>query len=141
MTRRCVGPRCSTLTGRLAADTGRARVCGELLPEQSGAVRRHTAFISAVDHSHLGHEIDAALARQPRLVVIDDADTVADDAGQRPRSAELVHSRSQRGPTSRSSSARAMPRLFAHIDPRELIVISPPAAGPAPMAELEGALA
>ncbi|MDA8438903.1 MAG: MMPL family transporter [Propionibacterium sp.] len=126
------------LTGRLTTDTGRARICGELLPEQAGAVRRRTAFIAAADHSHLGHEIDAALARGPRLIIVDDADTVADEAGQRALG-DLVHAaRSGRGLAVVLGVSE--PDLFDQIHPEQVVVIRPPFPASVPESEEEGVL-
>ena len=126
------------LTGRLATDTGRARVAGELLPEQAGTVRRRTAFVSASDHSRLGHEIDRALSRRPRLVVVDDADTVADEAGQRALSG-LVR-RALAGGDFALVLGASEPDLFDQIQPHQTVLITPPLPASDPDAELEGAL-
>ena len=118
------------LTGRLAADTGRARVAGELLPEQAGTVRRRTALIPAGDHSHLGHEIDRALQRRPRLVVVDDADTVADEAGQ------LALSRLVRRALVDRDIAVVLGAtdgdLFDQIHPHQVVRVTPPVPAHAP---------
>ena len=112
------------LTGRLATDTGRARVAGELLPEQAGTVRRRTSFIAAGEHSHLRHEIDLALARHPRLLVVDEADTVADEAGQLALSRLIRSALSDGGPAVVLGVTDA--DLFDRIRPHQVVWISPP---------------
>lgn len=67
------------LTGRLGVDAGRARVAGDLLPERAARVRRRTAVIRA-DASNLAHDIDAAMNRNPRLIVLDQVDALTDTA-------------------------------------------------------------
>ncbi|GAB2478324.1 MMPL family transporter [Luteococcus sediminum] len=65
------------LAGRLEASSGRARVAGWLLPERAADVRQATAVLDATNRSGLSHDLPAALARHPRLVLVDDADRLA----------------------------------------------------------------
>ncbi|MEL4506142.1 MMPL family transporter [Luteococcus sp. H138] len=66
-----------SLSGRLAATAGTARVAGQLLPGRSADVRQATAHLDANSASSLRHDLAAALGREPRVVFVDGADALA----------------------------------------------------------------
>ncbi|MEL4356322.1 MULTISPECIES: MMPL family transporter [unclassified Luteococcus] len=65
------------LSGRLAVTDGKARVGGQLLPGRAADVRRVTAQLEATSASGLAHDLAAALRRNPRVVLVDGADSLA----------------------------------------------------------------
>lgn len=60
------------LSGRLALSQGRARVAGDLVTEQAGRVRLHTAVVQA--GPNFSHQLRLALGRDPRVVFVEGAD-------------------------------------------------------------------
>ncbi len=85
------------LSGRMAMDAGRAKVLDLVLPEQSSSVRRSTMYIACRSSQDAAADIARVPAKKPRLLFIDDIDTL-------------------REPEARSSLAQ----LFARIDSGEL---------------------
>ncbi len=73
------------LSGRLKLDAGRARVAGELLPDQAGKVRRRVLWVDAARAELPTVQASAA----ERLLVIDNADAITNQT-QRDRLAELI---------------------------------------------------
>nr|WP_218852643.1 efflux RND transporter permease subunit [Spelaeicoccus albus] len=63
-----------TLAGRMKLQGGRAKVLGNVLPEQSTGVRRHTGYITGSDADDLTRIARRVLGRGPDIVFIDDAD-------------------------------------------------------------------
>lgn len=64
------------ITGRLTTDSGRARVCGGLLPEDSGPVRRRTRYIDLAHVPDVAVALDAAKPKDRGLVVVDGVELV-----------------------------------------------------------------
>lgn len=68
------------LAGRLRTTTGKARVVGYLLPDQSAKVRLHTAFVDPLHSDSVERELGHALGRHPGVVFVDNADLLATEA-------------------------------------------------------------
>lgn len=78
-----VGPRTAAalaLSGRLAIDDGRARVCGALLPEAAAAVRRRTHYLDLSTATDIVAALEAIKPRAKSVVFIDDVDLVGTPA-------------------------------------------------------------
>lgn len=83
------------ITGRLTTDGVRARVCGGLLPEDAGPVRRRTRYIDLAHVADVAAALDAAKPKERGLVVIDGVELVGTEAERTALQALVERARTQ----------------------------------------------
>ncbi|MCP2031459.1 RND superfamily putative drug exporter [Okibacterium sp. HSC-33S16] len=83
-----------TLSGRMAADTGRLKVAGYLASVRAASVRSRVAFVSLSEAADPVHDLTEALREKPRLIALDGIDQVTDAVTRRNIFDALVSARS-----------------------------------------------
>lgn len=120
-----------SLAGRVAADSGRLRVAGHLLPGRAAWVRAHVGVVIVSEGGAAASDLSEALRGRPALVVIDGADGLA-DAERDQLAARLRDADASTAvvlTAARPASALAVLASAGRLDP-EVVDVSAPAETP-----------